>query len=104
MVDDPTVYDVMLLLKLELLLLQLSSYVGGGSCGYSQVLYSGGKISGHEVGTGAVLLSVKKGMVAPVDTQNTGADPSEDWACCWLCARAGPDALRKGTPDGSCWE
>lgn len=80
-------------------------------CGYSQVLYSGGKINGQEVGTGAVLPSVKKGMVAPVDTQNSGAEPSEDWTSCWFCIGAGPDAypnvlgdMEKGTPDWSCWE
>lgn len=82
----------MLLLKLELLLLQLSSYVGGGSCGYSQVLYSGGRMSGQDVGTGVAFPSVKKGMVAPVDKQKSGAEPSVDWTCCWLCGGTGPDA------------
>lgn len=80
-------------------------------CGYSQVLYSGGRMRGQEVGTGVELPSVKKGMVAPVDKQNTGAEPSEDWMFCWLCGGTGPDArpnapgdMVRGTPDGSCWE
>ncbi len=77
-------------------------------CGYSQVLYSGGMMRGQEVGTGVVLLSVKKGMVAPVDKQNRGAEPSKDWAGCRV---TGPDAwpntpgdMERGIPDGSCWE
>lgn len=44
---------------------------------------------GQEVGTGVALPSVKKGMVAPVDKQNTGAEPSDDWAA---CGTTGPDA------------
>lgn len=64
---------------------------------------------GQEVGTGVALPSVKKGMVAPVDKQNTGAEPSEDWTFCWLCGETGPDArpnapgdMVRGMPDGSC--
>lgn len=80
----------LLLLKLELLLLQLSSYVGGGSCVKSQVLYSGGSMRGQDVGTGVTFPSVKKGMVDPVDTQNRGAEVSS--ARRWLGGKAAPGA------------
>lgn len=115
----------LLLLKLELLLLQLSSYVGGGSVRYtdkpekqsdyivghcsliidhhtetvwgsdspcvkSQVLYSGGSMRGQDVGTGVAFPSVKKGMVAPVDTQNRGAEVSS--ARRWLGGKSTPGA------------
>lgn len=40
------------------------------------MLYSGGRMSEQEVGVGATFPSVKKGMVAPVDKQKSGADAS----------------------------
>lgn len=79
-------------------------------CGYSQLLYSGGRMRGQVVGTGVALPSVKKGMVAPVETQKSGAELSAGWPCwpwgrvwagAWLNA---PGDMAMAWPDGSCWE
>lgn len=43
----------------------------------------------QEVGIGVTFPSVKKGMVAPVDTQNRGAEASERL---WPGGRAAPGA------------
>lgn len=60
----------------------------------------------HEVGIGVTSPSVKKGMVAPVDTQNRGAEASGRLL---LGSRAAPGAWLKalgdmvtGWPEGSC--
>jgi len=55
----------------------------------------------QEVGTGVTFPSVKKGMVAPVDTQNMGAEASGR-----PCpgGRAAPGDMLTGCPKGSCWE
>lgn len=63
-------------------------------------------MSEQDVGMGVTFPSVKKGMVAPVDTQNKGADAL---GCLWLGGMAAPGAWLKalgdivtGWPDGSC--
>lgn len=50
----------------------------------------------QDVGIGVTFPSVKKGMVAPVDTQNRGADAS---GCLWLGGRAAPGAWLKALGD-----
>lgn len=62
----------------------------------------------QDVGTGVTFPSVKNGMVAPVDTQNSGAEASGRR---WPGGSAAPGAWLKalgdmvtGGPDGSCWE
>lgn len=63
----------------------------------------------QEVGIGVTSLpSLKKGMVAPVETQNRGAEVS---GCLWLGGRATRGAWLKALgdmltvwPRGSCWE
>lgn len=53
-------------------------------------------MSEQEVGTGVTFPSVKKGMVAPVDTQNRGADAS---GRLWLGGSAAPGAWLKALGD-----
>lgn len=50
----------------------------------------------QDVGTGVTFPSVKKGIVAPVDTQNNGADVS---VCLRLGGTAAPGAWLKALGD-----
>lgn len=50
----------------------------------------------QDVGIGVTFPSVKKGMVAPVDTQNKGA---ETLGCLWLGGTAAPGAWLKALGD-----
>lgn len=65
-------------------------------------------MSEQEVGMGVAFPSVKKGMVAPVDRQKSGADAS---GLRWPGGSAAPGAWLKalgdmvtGGTEGSCWE
>lgn len=53
-------------------------------------------MSEQDVGMGVTFPSVKKGMVAPVDTQNKGADAL---GCLWLGGMAAPGAWLKALGD-----